>query len=85
MSEDVAATAADPAANPYGFGALIDHGTPVSYTILAILLLMSLVSWYITFTKYWDQYRLGKAARNVERNFWAAGSAERAGSKVETT
>jgi biopolymer transport protein ExbB len=75
MSEDVAATAADPAANPYGFGALIDHGTPVSYTILAILLLMSLVSWYITFTKYWDQYRLGKAARNVERNFWAAGSA----------
>jgi biopolymer transport protein ExbB len=75
MSEEVAATAADPAANPYGFGALIDHGTPVSYTILAILLLMSLVSWYITFTKYWDQYRLGKAVKNVEKNFWAAGSA----------
>jgi biopolymer transport protein ExbB len=75
MSEDVAAATADPAANPYGFGALIDHGTPVSYTILVILLLMSLVSWYITFTKYWDQYRLGKAARNVEKNFWAAGSA----------
>jgi biopolymer transport protein ExbB len=75
MSEEVAATAADPAANPYGFGALIDHGTPVSYTILAILLLMSLTSWYITFTKYWDQYRLGKAVRNVEKNFWAAGSA----------
>jgi biopolymer transport protein ExbB len=74
MSEEVAATAADPASNPYGFGALIDHGTPVSYTILAILLLMSLVSWYITFTKYWDQYRLGKAVRNVEKNFWAAGS-----------
>ena len=36
---------------------------------------MSLISWYITFTKFWDQYRLDKAARNVERNFWAAGSA----------
>jgi biopolymer transport protein ExbB len=74
MSEEVAATAAEPASNPYGFGALIDHGTPVSYTILVILLLMSLVSWYITFTKYWDQYRLGKAVRNVEKNFWSAGS-----------
>jgi biopolymer transport protein ExbB len=72
MSEDVAAPAEG--ANPYGFGALIDHGTPVSYTILGILLLMSLVSWYITFTKYWDQYRLGKAVRNVEKNFWGAGS-----------
>jgi biopolymer transport protein ExbB len=76
MSEvALAADAAAPAANPYGFGALIDHGTPVSYTILVILLIMSLVSWYITFTKYWDQYRLGKSAKNVEKNFWAAGSA----------
>jgi biopolymer transport protein ExbB len=75
MENEVAAAAAEPGANPYGFGALIDHGTAVSYTILGILLLMSLVSWYITFTKYWDQYRLGKAARNVEKNFWSAGSA----------
>lgn len=74
MSEDVAAGTAN-TANPYGFGALIDHGTSVSYAILGILLLLSLVSWYITFTKLWDQYRLGKAARNVEKNFWAAGSA----------
>jgi biopolymer transport protein ExbB len=35
---------------------------------------MSLVSWYITFTKYWDQYQLNKAVKNVEKNFWAAGS-----------
>jgi biopolymer transport protein ExbB len=75
MSEEVTAAAADPGANPYGFGALIDHGTPVSYTILGILLIMSLVSWYITFTKYWDQYRLGKSVKAVEKNFWAAGSA----------
>jgi biopolymer transport protein ExbB len=71
MSEEVAPTGD----NPYGLGALITHGTPVSYTILGILLLMSLVSWYITFTKFWDQYRLGKAVKNVEKNFWAAGSA----------
>jgi biopolymer transport protein ExbB len=73
--ENEAAAAAAPTSNPYGFGALIEHGTAMSYAILAVLLIMSLVSWYITFTKYWDQYRLGKAARNVEKNFWAAGSA----------
>lgn len=75
MNEDAAATAVDPASNPYGFGALIDHGTPVSYSILAVLLIMSLGTWWIFFTKYWDQYRLMKSAKNVERNFWAAGSA----------
>jgi biopolymer transport protein ExbB len=75
MENEVAAVAAEAGENPYGFGALIAHGTAISYTILGILLLMSLMSWYITFTKLWDQYRLGKAARNVEKNFWAAGSA----------
>jgi biopolymer transport protein ExbB len=77
MENEVAAVAVDAAStpNPYGFSALIDHGTGISYTILAILAIMSLVSWYITFTKYWDQHKLGKAAKNVEKNFWAAGSA----------
>jgi len=74
MNEDVAA-AVDPASNPYGFGALIEHGNSISYTILGVLLIMSLGTWWIFFTKFWDQYRLGKSARNVEKNFWAAGSA----------
>src|SRR5690606_36834735 len=74
MNEDAAAVI-DPASNPYGFGALIEHGNAISYTILAHLLIMSLGTWWIFFTKYWDQYRLGKSARNVEKDFWAAGSA----------
>src|SRR5262245_1423730 len=86
MSEEVAAAATDAATDAataaaptdasdlYGFGALISHGTSVTYIVLGLLVLMSLVSWYITFTKYWDQFRLNKAVKNVERNFWAAGS-----------
>jgi biopolymer transport protein ExbB len=72
---EAAAAPVEAGANPYGLEALITHGTPVSYTILGVLLVMSLISWYITFTKLWDQYRLGKAAHRVERTFWAAGSA----------
>jgi biopolymer transport protein ExbB len=73
MSEEVA-VAAD-AANPYGFSALIEHGNSISYTILGVLLIMSLGTWWIFFTKLWDQYKLRKAALNVEKNFWSAGSA----------
>lgn len=73
--EEVAAAATETGANPYGFSALIHNSSAAGYTILAVLLLMSLVSWYITFTKLWDQYRLNKSVRNVEKNFWSAGSA----------
>jgi biopolymer transport protein ExbB len=76
MENPVTAVAATTAAtdNPYGLSALINHGDAVSYTVLGILLIMSLVSWYIIFTKLWDQHRLGKSVRNVEKTFWAAGS-----------
>jgi biopolymer transport protein ExbB len=79
MSEEVAAVATDAAAitdasELYGFTALINNGTLITYVVLGLLVLMSLVSWYITFTKYWDQYQLNKAVKNVEKNFWAAGS-----------
>ena len=36
------AVAAAPADNPYGFEALINHGTGISYAVLAILAIMSL-------------------------------------------
>jgi biopolymer transport protein ExbB len=75
--ENEATAAASTAAqsNPYGLEALVTHGDAVSYTVMGILLIMSLVSWYIIFTKLWDQYRLGKSVKAVEKNFWSAGSA----------
>ena len=78
-----AAAAAAPGTNPYGFGALIDHGTGISYTVLTILALMSLISWYIIFTKFWDQFRLGKSARIVEKQFWAAGSPKEGAERLD--
>ena len=77
--ENQAAAVADAAAatassNPYGLEALINHGDGVSYTVLGCLAIMSLYSWFIIFTKFWDQYRMGKSAALVEKQFWAAGS-----------
>jgi biopolymer transport protein ExbB len=75
MENEVTAAAAAATDNPYGLEALINHGTGISYTVLGILLIMSVVSWYIIFTKFWDQYRLGKSVKAVEKQFWTAGSA----------
>jgi biopolymer transport protein ExbB len=74
-NEATAAVASAATNNPYGLEALVTHGDAVSYTVMGILLIMSLVSWYIIFTKLWDQYRLGKSVKAVEKSFWSAGTA----------
>jgi biopolymer transport protein ExbB len=38
--------------NPYGLGALVQNGDLVSHTVLGLLLVMSLGTWYIFVTKY---------------------------------
>lgn len=60
--------------NPYGLTALWTTGDLVSHTVLIVLVLMSLSSWFVMLTKLWDQAQLRKAARAVERNFWTAPS-----------
>jgi biopolymer transport protein ExbB len=48
--------------NPYGIGHLWEEGDAVSKGILFILAVMSLGTWYIFVTKYWEQARvLGQA------------------------
>jgi biopolymer transport protein ExbB len=57
--------------NPYGLAALWKTGDLVSHTVLVILAIMSLGSWYIMITKAWEQTRLlsaSKPARNVLRS-----------------
>ena len=43
--------------NPYGLGALIANGDIVARSILVILLIMSLLTWFIMITKFFDQRR----------------------------
>jgi biopolymer transport protein ExbB len=70
-----APTAANaPEENPYGLGDIIKKKNPVSYSVLAILLFMSVGTWYIFFTKYLDQSRILNQARIVDRRFWTSAS-----------
>ena len=54
------------------------QGDPVGRGTLIILLIMSAVSWYIIFTKLWDQRRLRQGAKVVEKQFWSSGSLKEA-------
>jgi biopolymer transport protein ExbB len=66
--------AAQSVENPYGLGALWNSHDFVSRAVLILLLLMSLSSWYVIFTKLWDQRKLKQASRVVEKQFWTAPS-----------
>jgi biopolymer transport protein ExbB len=58
--------------NPYGIGALWAQGDFVAKGVMVLLVIMSAYSWFIIFTKWWEQRRLLSQAREAEKNFWAA-------------
>lgn len=60
--------------NPFGFRAMLEHGDIVAKVTLAIMVIMSLGSWYIIFTKLWEQSKIGRQAKEAEDGFWSAGS-----------
>jgi biopolymer transport protein ExbB len=60
--------------NPYGLQALWAGGDIVARSVLVVLVIMSLASWFVMLTKLWDQNRLKKSAKVVEKQFWTAPS-----------
>jgi len=78
-----AAPAADAAAapaaakkeeNPYGLMHTLSHGDMVSKGVLGLLLIMSMGSWYILFTKLWDTQKLSSEAKEVRATFFKKAS-----------
>jgi biopolymer transport protein ExbB len=60
--------------NPFGFKAMVSHADFVTMTTLIIMIIMSLGSWYIIFTKLWEGRKVSNQAKEAEENFWSAGS-----------
>jgi biopolymer transport protein ExbB len=61
-------------ANPYGLAALWAQGDFVARGTLIIMIIMSIGSWYIIFTKLFEQRKLLKSAEAAAKTFWSAGS-----------
>jgi biopolymer transport protein ExbB len=60
--------------NPYGLAALWASGDIIARSVLVLLLIMSLSSWYVMLTKLWDQRKLKQSVKVVEKQFWTAPS-----------
>jgi biopolymer transport protein ExbB len=69
-----AAAAAAKDDNPYGLRALWEQGDIVAKTTLVILVIMSMSSWYVIFTKLFEQSKLNSAADKASKSFWTAGT-----------
>lgn len=83
LAQSAPAAVAAPAAkevvdNPYGLDALWKGGDFVAKGTLAILVIMSAGSWYVIFTKIYEQAKLVKQGRQANESFWAAGELEQA-------
>jgi len=58
--------------NPYGLGALWKNGDFVARFVLILLVIMSMGSWYIMITKFFEQYRANRRYKSADEQLWTA-------------
>lgn len=70
-------------ANPYGLEAALREGGLIAQSTFGILVLMSIVSFYILFTKLFEQQKIMSQAKRVRAGFWNAPSLREGSAKLE--
>jgi biopolymer transport protein ExbB len=58
--------------NPYGLKAMLEHADVVTWTTFIIMVIMSIGTWYIMISKLVELNRIGRLAKQAERDFWSA-------------
>ncbi len=80
----MATPAAAPAGeNPYGLMAALEQGGTIAWTVFIILVIMSAASWYILFTKLFEQQKIINQARRARTAFWQSANLREGASKLE--
>ncbi len=69
--------------NPYGIAAMWKQGDFVARGTLIIMIIMSMGSWYIIFTKLFEQSKLLKSAKHAGEGFWSAGSIQKGAQSLD--
>ena len=77
-----AGTAAAPQ-NKFGFTEALEQGGFIAYATVIVLGIMSFGSFYILFTKFFEQQRIMRQAREVRTSFWRANSLREGSNKLE--
>ena len=69
--------------NPYGFWEALQQGGIIAYATFGILVLMSVGSFYILFTKLFEQQKIINQGRAVRASFWNAPNLREAAKKLD--
>ena len=69
--------------NPYGLAAALEQGGIIAQSVFAILVIMSLGSWFIIITKFIDQRKVLNESAELEKKFWTATDLKTGASKLD--
>lgn len=81
--ELLAAAATDAPQNSFGFMEAMEQGGVIAWSIFGVLVIMSVGSFYILFTKFFEQQKILNQYKGVRSNFWKAGSLKEGAAKLD--
>ncbi|MDL2339889.1 MAG: MotA/TolQ/ExbB proton channel family protein [Pseudomonadota bacterium] len=70
--------------NPYGLIPALQQGGIIAISVFSILSLMSVISFYILFTKWMQQQKIINQGKKVRSSFWNSPNLREAANKLET-
>jgi biopolymer transport protein ExbB len=77
------AIAKETVSNPYGLEAMWKEGDFVTKGTFIIMVIMSMGSWYIIFTKLFEQSKLMRSAKAAAESFWSTGSIKKGADSLD--
>jgi len=82
LIEILAAAAEAAPQNKFGFREALEQGGFVAQATVVILAIMSFGSFYILFTKFFEQSKILKQGQEVRRTFWKSNTLRESGAKL---
>jgi biopolymer transport protein ExbB len=83
MLTNIFAAGAPAGAPNFGFWEALQQGGAIAWTVLAILVIMSVGSFYILFTKLFEQQKIMNQAKRVRASFWQSNSLREGAAKLD--
>ncbi|RDC61049.1 Protein TolQ [Alteripontixanthobacter maritimus] len=83
MTIDLLAAAAEAPKNQFGFWEAMEQGGPIAWAIFGVLVIMSVGSFYILFTKLFEQQKVLNQYKDVRSSFWKTNSLKDGATKLE--
>jgi len=78
------ATGAAAAANsPYGLSGALQQGGIITWAVFIVLVIMSLATWYIMFTKLFEQQKIMNQYKRMRTSFWGTPTLRDGANKLE--